>query len=338
MKPRVKTGKRIHGKYNSNPLTKIPNPCCFFKLIVSPSIQLKNLRLPETFARAYRSEISEACHLTVPTGETHQVALVEQDCKLWFRDGWEQFVDRFSIGFGFFIVFTYVGNSNFKVNLFDPTACEISYSCDKYASSPMQSSEPNLGDHIPELSEEFNGDDQMNVDEENTHLPSADREKSEVDVKLLNKDVEIKLEELSDTDVDTRKETEGSQLGIELPIWLSNCKEELKAVAASGFPIPTNPFFVALMKSYVLTNGFLGIPIAFARCHMNCKAGDLIKIEMWDGKHWLVRCCRSRTYFSFGKGWLQFVRHACLEVGDVCLFELTDAKNCVLKVHISKFF
>ncbi|KAH9626877.1 hypothetical protein KSS87_002277 [Heliosperma pusillum] len=332
MKSTIKKGKRIHEKYNkSYPLTKIPNPCCFFKLIVSPTIQLQKLRLPETFASAFGTEISEACHLTVPTGETHQVKLVKGNNKLWFRDGWEQFADRFSIGFGYFMVFNYDGNSNFKVNVFDLTACEISYQCDKRTSSPTRN-QPNLGDYIPEFSEELNVDDHKNVVVENMHLISEGCEKYDANVvELLSEDVEIKLEELSETIIDTREETEGAQLGSEHPVWLSNCENEMKAVAAAGIPMPANPFFVALMKSY-------RVPIAFARGHMNCEAGDLIKIEMCDGKQWLVRCCRSRFYFSFGKGWLQFVRHACLEVGDVCLFELTDAKNCVLKFHVAKLF
>ncbi|KAH9626878.1 hypothetical protein KSS87_002278 [Heliosperma pusillum] len=314
MKSRVKKGKSIHGKYNksNNPLTKIPNPSCFFKLIVSPTIQFKKLRLPETFASAFGTEISEACHLTVPTGETHQVKLVKDNNKLWFRDGWEQFVDRFSIGFGYFMVFSYDGNSNFKVNVFDLTACEISYQCDKHVSSPMRN-EPNLGDHFPGFSEELDNDDHNNnVDVEN--MP----------VEFLSEDAVMKLEELSENIVKTEEGAEGAQLGNELPIWLSKCEEEMKAVAAAGIPMPTNPFFY--------------VPNAFARGHMKCKPGNYIKIDMCDGKQWLVRYCRARSYFSLGKGWLQFMRHACLEVGDVCLFELIDAENCVLKVHVAKLF
>ena len=65
--------------------------------------------------------------LTVPTQESWKVALVQEGDALWFHDGWQEFVEYYSIGFAYFLIFEYEGNSEFEVHIFDTTACEISY-------------------------------------------------------------------------------------------------------------------------------------------------------------------------------------------------------------------
>ncbi|KAH9626879.1 hypothetical protein KSS87_002279, partial [Heliosperma pusillum] len=193
----------------------------------------------------------EVCHLTVPTGKTHQVALVEEDSKLWFQDGWEQFMDCFSIGYGYFMVFTYNGNSNFKVNVFDLTACEISYQCDEHTNShsPVQNG--------PNNSEELcSGNDDENIVVENLHSPPACPRESAVEVLELNsEDDVVESKELSETSADTGDESDSSQFGSKFPIWLTNYKEEIKGLAAAGISIPSNPFFVARIKAYALHRG-----------------------------------------------------------------------------------
>ncbi|XP_074267996.1 B3 domain-containing transcription factor VRN1-like isoform X2 [Silene latifolia] len=293
----------------------------------------QDMRLPETFASTFRDEMREACHLTVPTGETHKVALIEEDCKLWFDDGWEQFMDRFSIGYGYFLVFTYVENSNFKVNVFDLTACEIPYQCDNHTNSPATSEPNNLGNRSPEFSEQLNSVDNLHSS------PASEQQPAVVDVlELESEDDEMNSEELSETTADSGDGSDASQFGSRLPKWLRNYKEEIKGATAAGILVPSNPFFVDRIKPYALHRGrFLNIPRAFAQRYMKCKAGDSIRIGLGDGKQWLVRCCRSSTLLncSFGKGWLQFAQDVGLEVGDVCFFELTDVKNTVFKVHIA---
>ena len=51
------------------------------------------------------------------------------DNSCWICDGWQEFAEHHSIGCGYFLVFGYEGVSNFRVSVFDLTACEIRYPC-----------------------------------------------------------------------------------------------------------------------------------------------------------------------------------------------------------------
>lgn len=66
------------------------------------------------------------------------------------------------------------------------------------------------------------------------------------------------------------------------------------------------------------------------------KEVKLIKLEAYGGKQWTVRCISFRSKCTFGAGWIIFARDEGLEVGDACVFELTDANNYVLKVDVVK--
>jgi hypothetical protein len=46
---------------------------------------------------------------------------------VWFQDGWQEFVECYSIRVGYFLVFRYEGNSGFFVHIFNLTNSEINY-------------------------------------------------------------------------------------------------------------------------------------------------------------------------------------------------------------------
>ncbi|KAL9239751.1 hypothetical protein vseg_014043 [Gypsophila vaccaria] len=347
----VKKDRRMRASYNGASYTT--DPTCFFKLIASPDL-LNKLRLPEAFANQFRDDLSEICSLRVPTGETHRVALVEENGHLWFRDGWERFVDRYSIGYGYFITFTYGGESKFRVSVFNLSACEISYQCH----GPTASSR--LGDVGSSFPEELDG--RYNVGPGNSRPSLARRRNAGVEiVESRSEDDEKESEESSETDtdigegskdgsqmdidcddeeMDSREGIEtssdtmvegvgGSRFGRNIPVWLKPFKASLNDMIAAGISIPANPFFVAVVKKYNLN-----VPRAFALAYMNCRDRDSITIETCDGGRWVVRCLKSRLHCTFGKGWVQLCQNAHLELGDVCLLELTDAENLMLKLHV----
>ncbi|KAL2468393.1 B3 domain-containing transcription factor VRN1-like [Forsythia ovata] len=55
------------------------------------------------------------------------VELEKMEKTVWFHDGWEKFVEDHFIGYGYLLVFTYGGNSNFNVIIFDLTTNEVEY-------------------------------------------------------------------------------------------------------------------------------------------------------------------------------------------------------------------
>lgn len=52
------------------------------------------------------------------------VSVRKVDNKLYFEKGWTDFVWDNSLGFGDFLIFRYVGNLQFIVDIYDATCCE----------------------------------------------------------------------------------------------------------------------------------------------------------------------------------------------------------------------
>jgi hypothetical protein len=99
----------------------------FHKLVVSNTFQDRKLRIPEIFIKKYRIEFSGAVTLTVPDGHIWRIGLRKLDNKIWLTDGWLEFMQRYSIRVGYFLVFRYEGNSAFSVFIFNLTFSEINY-------------------------------------------------------------------------------------------------------------------------------------------------------------------------------------------------------------------
>lgn len=47
-----------------------------------------------------------------------------------------------------------------------------------------------------------------------------------------------------------------------------------------------------------------------------------------------MKCISNRNSSRLSAGWYQFVRDRALKVGDVCVFELIDRNDAVMKVSI----
>ncbi|RDX67223.1 B3 domain-containing transcription factor VRN1 [Mucuna pruriens] len=111
----------------------MPHPS-FYKLLLSSTVQANQLTLPDNFTKKYGGELSPIVTLSVPDGSAWRVALKKADNKYWFFDGWQEFVQRYSVGVGYLLVFRYEGKSSFNVHIFNLASSEINYQ------SAMQSS------------------------------------------------------------------------------------------------------------------------------------------------------------------------------------------------------
>ncbi|KAL2490720.1 Uncharacterized protein Adt_26348 [Abeliophyllum distichum] len=99
----------------------------FFKIILPSIDSQRKLRIPDKFVGKYGHELSDVVRLTDPMGGVWCVELEKMEKTLWFHDGWEKFVEDHFIGYGYLLVFTYGGNSNFNVLIFDLTTTEAEY-------------------------------------------------------------------------------------------------------------------------------------------------------------------------------------------------------------------
>ncbi|KAK3195653.1 hypothetical protein Dsin_026963 [Dipteronia sinensis] len=102
-------------------------PFHFFKVILPSALQDKKLGIPKKFAEKFEKELSNIVTLMIPNGRIWHVGLRKDEGKLWFYDGWHDFVEYHSISAGYFLVFKYEKHPNFRVLIFDITCCEIQY-------------------------------------------------------------------------------------------------------------------------------------------------------------------------------------------------------------------
>lgn len=84
-------------------------------------------RIPESFVRKFRDELSTVATLNVPDGHVWRVGLKKSDNKFWFYDGWHGFIEHYAIRVGYFLVFRYEGNSTFSVFIYNINNSEINY-------------------------------------------------------------------------------------------------------------------------------------------------------------------------------------------------------------------
>ncbi|XP_068323997.1 B3 domain-containing transcription factor VRN1-like isoform X2 [Pyrus communis] len=99
----------------------------FHKLIVSSTLQAKQLRIPESFVQKFRNELSTTAKLTVPDGRVWHVGVKKVDNKFWFHGVWQEFIEHYSIRVGYFLTFRYEGCSSFTVHIFNLKTAEINY-------------------------------------------------------------------------------------------------------------------------------------------------------------------------------------------------------------------
>ncbi|RHN78156.1 putative transcription factor B3-Domain family [Medicago truncatula] len=59
-----------------------------------------SLRIPDDFLRKYGAQLSTITTLTVPDGTVWHLRLKKVDNQICFVDGWQDFVQRYSIGIG----------------------------------------------------------------------------------------------------------------------------------------------------------------------------------------------------------------------------------------------
>ena len=79
--------------------------------------------------RSVGGQISELVKLETPDGNTYNVHVARELNKLVLRSGWSIFASVYGLEEGDFLRFKYNGDSHFKVEIYDPSACEKESSC-----------------------------------------------------------------------------------------------------------------------------------------------------------------------------------------------------------------
>ncbi|CAM8897469.1 unnamed protein product [Rhodiola kirilowii] len=100
---------------------------------------------------------------------------------------------------------------------------------------------------------------------------------------------------------------------------------------------PGNPYCVVHVRaSHVKKKGLLHMPAIFASKYLKGTSG-YATLQNLEGKQWKVRLLPSHANIKLSKGWHQFATDNFLKEGDICIFELLDSLNTLLKVTFIRY-
>ncbi|XP_056856045.1 B3 domain-containing transcription factor VRN1-like isoform X1 [Raphanus sativus] len=305
-------------------------------------------RVPDKFASKFKEELSVAVALTVPDGHVWRVGLRKADNnKIWFQDGWQEFVDRYSIRIGYLLIFRYEGNSAFSVCIYNLSHSEINY----HSTGLMDSAAHNhfkrpclfedLEDEDAETTLHANKEHASSAiqsfftgpvkAEEATPTPTLKvtkkRGRKKKNADPVNPE-EVNSSAPRDDDSESRSKFYESASARKRTV---TAEERERAINASKTYEPTNPFFrVVLRPSYLYRGCIMYLPSGFAEKYLSGISG-FIKVQLGE-KQWPVRCLYKAGRAKFSQGWYEFTVENNLGEGDVCVFELLRTRDFVLKV------
>ncbi|KAF9603199.1 hypothetical protein IFM89_034532 [Coptis chinensis] len=270
----------------------------FYKIIHQPSNTPQQcLRLPPKFVQKFSKDLSDFALLSVPDGKRWQLKLWITGGEIFLRNGWQEFLEYYSISAGHFLLFRYSGKSNFRVIIFGMNCSEMHYP-------------PNIDDLEEANSCEESEEEGLIISDTDVHNSSKKQEK------VLNIPF-AKGPSFTRTSAAKR----------------SSFKEH-KDNGAIGLPGGLklkHPYFKVLMQPSYVTN-YTPIPPSFVKRYLKDNSRNLT-LEASNGRTWVVQFIvynNHRAHLS--KGWPKFAKQNKIKEGDVCVFEMI--KDAFLKVHI----
>ncbi|PON54066.1 B3 DNA binding domain containing protein, partial [Parasponia andersonii] len=92
------------------------------------------------------------------------------------------------------------------------------------------------------------------------------------------------------------------------------------------------PFFKVIVGKQ---SSVLRLPNDFVKSHIDQKV-QTVTLKVGN-RSWLVKLLRSSSGYFLSGGFSKFARQTSLSPGDVCIYELTERNQVVLKVSIFRF-
>ncbi|KAI9093352.1 hypothetical protein K1719_027366 [Acacia pycnantha] len=296
-------------------------PSRFLKIILPGDIHAQNMGIPKEFVRRFENELctSEAT-IGVPDGRVWKMELKKSENEVLFCKSWEEFVKYYSLRFGFFLVFTYRGNSQFNVVIFDPSAAEIYYPLkvnpEKQNSAPERrrkrpSSFDQCGYNTSSQRQKLVEDEQEIIDIEDDNALSHGNSG--------NKDRTGR--EIGNSRKNEKGKDRSGQGHCSKMMNRALSKRRQRAKQATQNSESKNPLsFTAIIRPNNLNLYYLDVPASFWKVYLY--KNYPMKLQDCDGRKWKVNYAKRMSYLRIGKGWISFARANNLKEGDVCDFKL----------------
>ncbi|XP_059639690.1 putative B3 domain-containing protein Os03g0621600 [Cornus florida] len=270
-------------------------------------------RIPKKFITSHGNNLSNPVFLKVPTGAVWTIELVHSDGDVWLQNGWKEFKEYYSIDYGHMLVFKYDGNSHFHVHIFDTSASEIEYPSDAY----VEQTNNNMGCQMPNTDAIEVGDSVEILN----HFPTY-QTREEING--------VKSDECSGSMATISRNLHNKSPERRPKV---SADEKKRALGKAKAYKSKDPFFVVVMQpSYVEGRCNLNIPVAFARKYLS--HNQRIILGDSNGTTWSAECCFVSGWAKLSSGWKSFASDNHLQVGDVCVFQLTEGIQTTLKVII----
>lgn len=309
----------------------------FFKIILEENIRDRKLGIPLKFWRKYGNSLSSLISLTVPSGDTWHVQLTKSDGDdVWLQNGWQSFVEHYSLKHGHLLVFKYDGSCNFQVLIFDINGTEIEY---PYITH-IENHKNDEGCQEPYEEEEAEAVTPLQVIHENeTPSPQKTRKKSGKPCSRPRKKLKTTQTDNDQRDSEDVSGEKDQQTKVPRERSAFGAKEYDKALQRACNFKSDNPFFVVAMQpSYINPGRKMCIPRDFTTEFLKENLGDITLCtsegKTWPANYWRYISCNKYTKAILYNGWREFRQDNKLEAGDVCVFELINRTEMLLKVVI----
>src|ERR1044072_7861677 len=88
-------------------------------------------KMPSKFTKRYGAALSNPMLLKPPDGTEWKMFWTKENGDVWFKKGWKEFAENYSLDEGYLVVFEYEGTSKFGIHILGQNGSEIDYpSCD----------------------------------------------------------------------------------------------------------------------------------------------------------------------------------------------------------------
>ncbi|CAI9104408.1 OLC1v1003072C1 [Oldenlandia corymbosa var. corymbosa] len=142
------------------PKSRMAESSCFFR-IFSPKLHGNELKINPGFVNEYLKKVPDRMVLKCESGGPWPVRVVKTGNDVFLRHGWQEFVQDNSLQENNFLFFTYDGNAELAVQIFEDTGLERDYSAAASETHQEDDASPrvqNLGREARDPKEEINGD------------------------------------------------------------------------------------------------------------------------------------------------------------------------------------
>ncbi|KAJ4968705.1 hypothetical protein NE237_015406 [Protea cynaroides] len=289
----------------------------FFKIL--PADFTEELKIPPAFAKQLDGKLPGEFLLRSHTEKSWSVKVENIAKDTFFRHGWQTFVMDHSLESGDFIVFNYIGNSHFYVQIFGRHGCEkhVRFSSERNygKEKAMESYQQTTSRRINPASVLFDKDRDIQFNENKLKMPKA----HEVEADCFEKESRDGQDKNPNTPANYPPGTHETRM---------------KFVAQGARDFKSHyPFFQVKISQTYARSGCVNIESNFVKCFLKDGRQD-VRLQLSDGRNWTVNCIRKRNVGVITRGWKEFIKNNNVQEGNICAFELIEKKDILLRVSI----